>query len=93
MTAQQEDELIGSMMKERKALRGRLTLLHEGAGRLGKHLMSLGERMVGKVAYHSDLKPEQVDALDAEKIITLLKEIREASTRLKELDEKLKEFD
>lgn len=92
MSNEEEDAIIGRMTKERVAARRRQIVLQEEIERIGGTLTTLGRTLSRRSARPELLTEEQQAALSLDKLQELISEANENNTRIKELDEKMREL-
>ena len=93
MSSEEEAQIIGQMVLERKALAQRGTALAEKIRRVGGHLTGLAVSLSEVSPPYSisdfQLQPEHLALLDPKPLQELLTEAREVSKRFQELQSKL----
>jgi hypothetical protein len=93
MSSNEEDAILGRMVREQKDLTKREVLLTEEIRRIGEGLQRLGRDLSNKVGLYQveGLRVGDVEStmLDAPKLNSLLDELRTVRTRIIELRESL----
>lgn len=97
MSTDEEMAIFGRMMKERKERQKRGLALNEEVTRVAVGLKALGQTLeTGTSFYEKEffhLTAEQIDLLDASKLIALLNETEETGRRYQQLTATLKQAD